>query len=173
MTAFSTGMRRAEVCNLKVEDIDSVRMLIHVRQGKGRRDRDLPLSPTLLETLREYWRWMKPKSYLFPGTVNGSRADKSIWAKMLWAACQEAAQRAGIVKAVGPHLLRHSFATHLVEGGADLSTVQALLSHADLKPTSIYLQLSERHLKAAGTPLDNVQLSSLGQVKRSRRLRKK
>jgi site-specific recombinase XerD len=173
MTAYSTGMRRAEVCNLKVEDIDSVRMLIHVRQGKGRRDRDVPLSPTLLETLREYWRWMKPKSYLFPGTVNGSRADKPITAKMLWAACQEAAQRAGIVKAVAPHLLRHSFATHLVEGGADLPTVQALLGHADLKPTSIYLHLSERHLKAAGTPLDNAQLSSPDQVKRSRRLHKK
>jgi integrase/recombinase XerD len=165
-------MRRAEVCNLKVEDIDSKRMLIRVRQGKGRRDRDVPLSPKLLETLREYWRWMKPKVYLFPGTLNGSRADKPITAKMLWAACQEAAQRAGITKRVAPHLLRHSFATHLIEGGADLPTVQALLGHADLKPTSIYLHLSERHLKAAGTPLDHVQLSSLDQVKRSRRLHK-
>jgi integrase/recombinase XerD len=172
MTAYSTGMRRAEVCNLKVEDIDSKRMLIRVRQGKGRRDRDVPLSPKLLETLREYWRWMKPKVYLFPGTLNGSRADKPITAKMLWAACQEAAQRAGITKRVAPHLLRHSFATHLIEGGADLPTVQALLGHADLKPTSIYLHLSERHLKAAGTPLDHVQLSSLDQVKRSRRLHK-
>ena len=88
------------MCQLKVEDIDSERMLIHVRQGKGRRDRDVPLSPKLLETLREYWRWMKPKTYLFPGTVNGSRADKPITAKMLWEACQEAAQRAGITKAV-------------------------------------------------------------------------
>ena len=173
MTAYSTGMRRAEVCNLKVEDIDSRRMLIRVHQGKGRRDRDVPLSPKLLETLREYWRWMKPKTYLFPGTVNGSRADKPITAKMLWAACQEAARRAGITKSVAPHLLRHSFATHLVEGGADLPTVQALLGHADLKPTSIYLHLSERHLKAAGTPLDNVELSSLDQVKRSRRLHKR
>jgi len=173
MTAYSTGMRRAEVCQLKVEDIDSTRMLIHIRQGKGRRDRDVPLSPKLLETLREYWRWMKPKIFLFPGTVNGSRADKPITAKMLWAACREAAQRAGIAKPVSPHLLRHSFATHLLEGGADLPTVQALLGHADLKPTSIYLHLSERHLRAAGTPLDNAELSSLDQVKRSRRLHKK
>jgi integrase/recombinase XerD len=173
MTAYSTGMRRAEACNLKVEDIDSERMLIRIRQGKGRRDRDVPLSPKLLETLREYWRWMKPKTYLFPGTVNGSRADKPITAKMLWAACQEAAQRAGITKPVAPHLLRHSFATHLVEGGADLPTLQALLGHADLKSTSIYLHLSERHLKAAGTPLDNAELSSPDQVKRSRRLHKK
>jgi integrase len=65
MTAYSTGMRRAEICRLKVEDIDSTRMLIRIRQGKGRRDRDVPLSPKLLETLREYWRWMKPKTYLF------------------------------------------------------------------------------------------------------------
>ena len=173
MTAYSTGMRRAEVCCLRVEDIDSERMLIRIRQGKGRRDRDVPLSPKLLETLREYWRWMKPKTYLFPGTVNGSRADKPITAKMLWAACREAAQRAGITKPVHPHLLRHSYATHLLEDGADLPTLQALLGHADLKPTSIYLHLSERHLKAAGTPLDKVNLSSPDRVKRSRRLHKK
>jgi site-specific recombinase XerD len=173
ITLYSTGMRRAELCHLKVEDIDSTRMLIRIRHGKGGRDRDVPLSPKVLETLRAYWRWMKPKTYLFPGTVNGSRADKPITAKVLWEACREAAQRAGITKAVRPHLIRHSFATHLVEGGADLPTVQALLGHADLKPTSIYLHLSERHLKAAGTPLDNMELSSPDQVKRSRKLHKK
>jgi site-specific recombinase XerD len=173
MTVYSTGMRRIEMCRLKVEDVDSERMVIHIRQGKGDRDRDVPLSPKLLETLREYWRWMKPKTYLFPGTVNGSRADKPISPKMLWEACREAAQRAGITKAVRPHLLRHSFATHLLEAGADLPTVQALLGHASLKPTSIYLHVSERHIRAAGTPLDNAQLSSPDQVKRSRRLHKK
>jgi integrase/recombinase XerD len=173
MTVYSTGMRRIEMCRLKVEDVDSERMVIHIREGKGGRDRDVPLSPKLLETLREYWRWMKPKTYLFPGTVNGSRADKPITPKMLWEACREAAQRAGITKAVRPHLLRHSFATHLLEGGADLPTVQALLGHADLKPTSIYLHVSQRHIKAAGTPLDNAQLSSLDQVKRSRKLHKR
>ncbi len=173
MTVYSTGMRRAEMCQLKVKDIDSDRMLIHIRQGKGRRGRDVPLSPKLLETLREYRRWMRPKTYLFPGTINGSRADKPITPKMLWEACREAAQGAGITKPVRPHLLRHSFATHLLEGRADLPTVQALLGHADLKPTSIYLHPSERHLRAAGTPLDNAELSSLDQVKRSRKLRKK
>jgi site-specific recombinase XerD len=172
MTVYSTGMRRAEMCLLKVEDIDSDRMLIHIRQGKGRRDRDVPLSPKLMETLRQYWLWMRPKTYLFPGTVNGSGADKPITPKMLWEACREA-QRAGITKSVRPHLLRHSFATHLLEGGADLPTLQALLGHADLKPTSVYLHLSERHLRAAGTPLDNVELSSPDQVKRSRKLHKK
>jgi integrase/recombinase XerD len=173
ITLYSTGMRRAELCNLKVEDIDSTRMIIHVRQGKRGKDRDVPLSPKVLETLREYWRWMKPKTYLFPGTIKGSRADKPITHKVLWEACREAAQRAGITKAVRPHLLRHSFATHLVEAGADLPTVQALLGHADLKPTSIYLHLSERHIKAAGTPLDNMELSSPDQVKRSRKLHKR
>ena len=173
ITIYSTGMRRAELCNLKVEDIDSTRMIIHIRQGKGGKDRDVPLSPKTLETLREYWRWMRPKTYMFPGTINGSRADKPITPKVLWEACREAAAKAGITKSVRPHLLRHSFATHLVEGGADLPTVQALLGHTDLKPTSIYLHLSEHHIKAAGTPLDNMELSSPDQVKRSRRLHKK
>jgi integrase len=80
MTAYSTGMRRAEICQLKVEDIDSDRMLIHIRQGKGRRDRDVPLSPKLLETLREYWRWMKPKTHLFPGTSSPRRNSRwRVW----------------------------------------------------------------------------------------------
>jgi integrase len=87
MTLYSTGMRRAELCHLKVEDIDSERMLIHIRHGKGKRDRDVPLSPKVLETVREHWRWMKPKTYLFPGTRNGWRADKPITPKIIWEAC--------------------------------------------------------------------------------------
>jgi site-specific recombinase XerD len=173
MTLYSTGIRRAELCHLKVEDIDSERMLIHIRHGKNNRDRDVPLSPKLLETLREYWRWMKPKTYLFPGTLNGWRADKPITPKIIWQACREAAQRAGITKPVRPHLIRHSFATHLVEQGADLPTLQALLGHTTLKPTSIYLHLSRRHLQAAGTPIDQIELSKPDQVKRSRKLHKK
>ena len=173
MTLYSTGMRRAELCHLKVEDIDSDRMIIHIRHGKRNRDRDVPLSPKLLETLREYWRWMRPKTYLFPGTKNGWRADKPITPKVLWEACREAAQAAGITKDVPPHLLRHSFATHLVENGADLPTVQLLLGHCDLKATSIYLHLSERHLKAAGTPIDKADFSEAKQVKRSRKLHKR
>jgi site-specific recombinase XerD len=173
MTLYSTGMRRAELCHLQVADIDSVRMLIHIRHGKRNRDRDVPLSPKLLDTLREYWRWMRPKMYLFPGTKDGWRADKPITPKVLWEACREAAQAAGITKDVRPHLLRHSFATHLLENGADLPTVQLLLGHSDLKATSIYLHLSERHLKAAGTPIDKAQFSEAKQVKRSRRLHKR
>jgi site-specific recombinase XerD len=110
MTLYSTGMRRAELCHLKVEDIDSARMIVHIRHGKRNRDRDVPLSPKLLETLREYWRWMQPKTYLFPGTVHNWRADKPITPKVLWEACREAAHAAGITKDVRPHLLRHTSA---------------------------------------------------------------
>src|SRR6202035_499287 len=100
--------------------VDSDRMLIPIRQGKGRRDRDVPLSPKLLETLREYWRWMKPKTYLFPGTVNGLRADNLISTKMFNHACREAAQRAGITKSVRSRVLRHSLSTHHLIGSSDL-----------------------------------------------------
>src|SRR4051794_7778058 len=93
MTLYSTGMRRAELCHLKVPDIDSTRMIIHIRHGKRNRDRDVPLSPKLLETLREYWRWMQAKTYLFPGTVHKWRGDKPMTPKVLWEACREAARR--------------------------------------------------------------------------------
>src|ERR1035438_4667924 len=94
MMLYATGLRRAELCHLKVCDIDSERMVIHVRQGKGGRDRDVLLTPKLLDTLREYWRWMKPKTYLFPGTVNNWRADVPITEKIIWTAVTEAAKRA-------------------------------------------------------------------------------
>src|SRR6266850_3359354 len=129
MTFYATGMRRAELIRLKIEDIDSQRMIIHIRQGKGNRDRDVPLTPKLLKTLRVYWRWMKPKTYLFPGMVHNWRADKPITPKCVWSAVQDAAKRAGIKKRVSPHTMRHSFATHLLENGADLRTIQMLLGH--------------------------------------------
>ena len=107
MTLYSTGIRCSELCHLKVSDIDSERMVIRVHKGKGGRDRDVLLSPKLLDTLREYWRWMKPKTYLFPGTVNNWRADVPITPKVVWKAVNEAGKRAGINKRVAPHLLRH------------------------------------------------------------------
>jgi site-specific recombinase XerD len=110
MTLYATGLRRAELCHLKVTDIDSERMVIHVHQGKGGRDRDVLLSPKLLDTLREYWRWMKPKTYLFPGTVNNWRADVPITEKIVWDAVAHAAKQAGIKKHVSPHTLRHAWA---------------------------------------------------------------
>ena len=173
MTLYATGLRRAELCRLKVSDIDSERMVIHVRQGKGGRDRDVLLTPKLLETLREYWRWMKPKTYLFPGTVKNWRADVPVTTKIVWVAVTEAARRAGIAKHVSPHTLRHSFATHMLEAGADLRTIQVLLGHAKLADTTVYLHLSRRHLQAVPSPLEAIEVSSPDEVKRSRRLMKR
>ena len=107
MVLYSTGMRNCELRHLQVQDIDSKSMLIHIQRGKGGRDRYVPLSPKLLETLREYWRWMKPKTWLFPGTIHNWRADKPLTPKVVWDACQFAARRAGIKKRVYAHLLRH------------------------------------------------------------------
>lgn len=172
-TLYGTGLRRAELCRLKVSDIDSRRMIVHVHQGKGNRDRDLPLTPKLLETLREYWRWMKPKTYLFPSGLKSRRADHPITDKAIWQAVRGAAKRAGIDKPVTPHTLRHSWATHLLESGTDLRTIQVLLGHSDLEHTTVYLHLSQRHLQAITNPLETLPVSSLDSVARSRRILKK
>jgi len=158
---YATGMRRQELVRLQIGDIDSDRMLIRVRQGKGRKDRDVMLSPRLLQELRNYWRAAnpKPKTYLFPGKGPHPSADVPIDSRSIFNAVQQAAQRAGIDKPVHPHTLRHCFATHLLESGADLRTIQVLLGHADLKTTSRYLHLSERHLKATSSPLDSLMLA--------------
>ena len=162
MVLYSTGMRNFELRQLQVKDIDSQSMLIHIQRGKGGRDRYVPLSPKLLETLREYWRWMRPKTWLFPGTVHNWRADKPITPKVVWDACQFAAQRAGIEKRVYAQLPRHCFATHLLEAGADLRTIQMLLGHHDLEETTVYLHLSHRHLSATVSPLDALALTGTG-----------
>jgi integrase/recombinase XerD len=154
-TLYATGVRRAELTHLKISDIDSQRMVIHVQGGKGRKDRDVMLSPKLLEELRGHWRRFKrkPSTWLFPGNRRHT-SDTPIDTKVVWYACQQAAQRAGIQKNVHPHTLRHCFATHLLEAGADLRTIQMLLGHRDLEETTIYLHLSERHLSATASPLD-------------------
>jgi site-specific recombinase XerD len=173
MTLYSTAMRRAELCRLKVRDIDSQRMMIRIDQGKGSRDREVPLSPKLLETLRIYWRWMKPTTYLFPGTVKRVRVDVPISANSVWLACRQAAQAAGISKRISPHSLRHSCASHLLEAGADLRTIEFLLGHSRLEHTLVYLHLSIKHLQAIPNPLDQLQISNPDTVKRSRSLKKK
>src|SRR5689334_16004553 len=159
MTLYATGVRRAELTHLKVSDIDSKRMVIHIQGGKGRKDRDVMLSPKLLEALREHWRGLprKPSAWLFPGN-RWHTGDTPITTKVVWNACEEAAQRAGLQKRVHPHTLRHCFATHLLEDGADLRTIQILLGHNDLKETARYLHLSQRHLHAAASPLDSLPL---------------
>ena len=173
MTLYSTGMREAELCHLKVSDIDKERMVIHIRQGKGKRDRDVGLSETLLETLREYWRWMKPKTYLFPGTVNNWRADVPITGKVVWRACRQAAERAALPKRVYPHLLRHCYATHWLESGGDLVGLQKLLGHAKLEDTVKYLHLSRLHLQSVANPLDSLTVNRTAQEMERSRLKKK
>src|SRR5215472_2913706 len=107
MTLYGTGMRRSELAHLKVSDIDSQRMIIRVIKGKRGKDRDLPLSPALLETLREYWRWRKPKLYLFPSRHPQREPEQPISDKMVWIACQDAARQAGLSKRITPHTLRY------------------------------------------------------------------
>jgi integrase/recombinase XerD len=170
MILYGTGMRRAEVAHLKVSHIDSARMMIHVECGKGGRSRDIPLSPTLLETLREYWRLKKPQDYLFPGRDN---KDQPISDKSIWYACKEAVRYAGITKHVTPHTLRHSFATHLLEDGTDLRKIQLLLGHGDLKTTARYLHLSESHLRAVVNPLDSLKIQGVHETNREYHRRKK
>src|SRR6516164_2193622 len=161
MTLYGTGLRREELCRLKVSDIDSQRMVVQVRQGKGNKDRDVTLSPRLLEVLRAYWKWRKPKTYLFPSLYR-KRPEQPIDSKTVWHAVREAARRAGIKKKVSPHLLRHSWATHLLERGTDLKTIQVLLGHVDLESTTIYLHLSQRHLQTIHNPVDVLPVLGLG-----------
>ena len=144
-TTYATALRRSEVCQLKVEDLDSERMMIRVRLGKGQRDRDLPMDRNLLATLRAYWRWQRPPTYLFPGGRYHS-GDEPITSKVVWRAVREAATRAGLTKPVSPHTLRHSRATHWYEAGVDLPTIQRLLAHTHLETTSIYIHLANPHL---------------------------
>jgi site-specific recombinase XerD len=164
MTMYGTGARRSEVAHLKVGDIDSGRMVIHIHGGKGNRDRDVMLSQKLLGALREYWRGLrrKPNEWLFPGN-RWHTGNQPITTKVLWTACEHAAQRAGLThRRIYPHLLRHCFATHLLEAGADLRTIQILLGHHDLEETTLYLHLSSRHLSATASPLDALTLGQPG-----------
>ena len=161
MTLYATGVRRAELTRLKVTDIDSRRMVIHVQGGKGRKDRDVMLSPKLLDEFRQHWRRLerKPSVWLFPGNRHHS-SDQPISTKVVWHACRNATQRAGIKKQVHPHTIRHCFATHLLEQGTDLRSIQMLLGHNDLEQTTLYLHISERHLNATASPLDSLLLKS-------------
>ena len=165
MVLYGTGMRRAEIARLKIADIDSQRMILHVVNGKGGKDRDLPLSPALLETLRAYWGWLKPRTYLFPSRMHGD-IEQPITDKTVWQACTRAARKAGIRKPVSPHLVRHSWATHLLEAGTDLRTIQLLLGHEDLEVTARYLHLSAQHLHQVANPIEELKLASVEQSSR-------
>src|ERR1700680_572322 len=164
MTLYATGVRNAELTRLKISDVDSQRMVIHIQGGKARQDRDVMLSPILLDELRAHWRRLRKKSsvWLFPRNRWPS-GQTPIATKPPRPACRHAARRAGIKKKVYPHVLRHCFATHMLEAGADLHTIQILLGHRDLKETAIYLHLSQRHLHATASPLDSLVLKGRSQ----------
>ena len=158
MTLYATGARCSELTHLKISDIDSQRMVVHIRGGKGRKDRDLMLSPKLLTALRTHWRFYHRKSstWLFPSNY---RKDRPIDIKTVWHACHKSAKRAGLQKHVHPHTLRHCFATHLYEAGTDLRAIQVLLGHEHLKDTLIYVHLAIQRLQATASPLDSLALN--------------
>jgi site-specific recombinase XerD len=150
MTLYAAGLRLSEAANLQISDIDSHRMQIRVACGKGRKERLVPLSPRLLQELRAYWIKYKPSQYLFPGkTPDRPYADTSIQK-----AIKQSARKAGIKKRVHPHVLRHSFATGLLEAGVDLLTISRLLGHASFVTTMIYLHCRREHLGSTPSPLD-------------------
>ena len=151
MTLYGSGLRVSEVAALRPGDIDSARMLIHVRLGKGAKDRMTKLSPHLLEVLREYWRTTQPRTWLFPQAGN---PDLPMNTSSVCRMVHRMARRAAIGKAVTPHTLRHSYATHLLDAGTDLRTIQVLLGHRNLKTTAIYLHVSQAKIAAAASPLD-------------------
>ena len=140
--AYSCGPRLQELLGLQVADIDSPRMVLHIRRGKGQKDRMVPLSPRLLEVLRAYWRACRPRTFLFPGTASDTPVTDGTVQRL----CHRTATRAGLTKRITPHTLRHSFATHLLEAGVDLLSVQALLGHSHFNTTAKYLHVSMRRL---------------------------
>jgi site-specific recombinase XerD len=150
MTLYSAGLRFSEAANLKIADIDSHRMQIRVACGKGKKERLVPLSPRLLKELRIYWREYKPTGYLFPGKT----ADKTYADTSIQKAIKVAAKKAGIKRRVYPHVLRHSYATGLLEAGVDLLTISKLLGHASFVTTMIYLHCRREHLHSTPSPLD-------------------
>ena len=149
-TMYAAGPRVSEVSRLKVPDIDSGRGVIWIRGGKGHKDRQTLLPPKLLELLRVYYRWKRPQDWLFPGEKPG----QPITSKSIYLACRQAAQDAGISKAVHPHSLRHAFATHLLEAGVDLRTIQILLGHSKLETIARYLHVADTAVRSTISPLE-------------------
>jgi integrase/recombinase XerD len=158
MTAYAAGLRVSEVTRLRVADIDSSRMVIRVCQGKGQKDRYVMLSPRLLEILRAYWKAVRPRDYLFPGT----QLDRPITTRTAQEACRRACVHAGLDKHVTVHTLRHSFATHLLEAGTDLRTIQVLLGHRSFSTTARYVHVATASLSSTRSPLDRLDLSPRG-----------
>jgi integrase/recombinase XerD len=150
MTAYDAGLRLSELLNLRIEDIDSERMAIRIRQGKGKKDRYARLSPGLLGLLREYWRLERPETLLFPGACRRKRYDLATPGQILKILCR----KAGITKRVSMHTLRHSFATHLLEAGTDLRMIQQLLGHSNIQTTCLYTHISVQAMREAPSPME-------------------
>ena len=153
MVAYDAGLRLSEVLNLRIEDIDSQRMVIRICQGKGKKDRYGRLSKGLLKLLREYWRVCRPESFLFPGACLHKRYDVSTPGQILKTLCR----KAGISKCVSMHTLRHSFATHLLEAGTNLRVIQQLLGHSNIQTTCLYTHISIEELREAPSPMELLQ----------------
>jgi integrase/recombinase XerD len=152
MTTYAAGLRLSEVIHLQVRDIDSQRMVIRVRQGKGQKDRYVMLSAKLLAELRRYWQIARPTHWLFPGAsaqqpINQCRVQK---------ACRRAARDAGLTKAVNVRCLRHSFATHLLEAGTNIRIIQTLLGHSSVSTTQVYTRVSAHTVRATVSPFDSL-----------------
>jgi site-specific recombinase XerD len=157
MVTYSGGLRVGEVVKLRPEDLDSDRGLIHIHGGKGKKDRYTVLSPVIVAQLRDYWRLYRPRAWLF----EGQQAGKPYSIRSAERVFEVAAERAGIRKEVSIHVLRHSFATHLLESGTDLRYIQELLGHASSKTTEIYTHVSQRKLGAIRSPIDEMVGSSV------------
>lgn len=149
-TMYAAGLRLAEALHLRVTDVDSARPCLRVAQGKGQQDRYTLLPPTLLETLRAYWRLTRPTTWLFPGR----RPEQPLTETVIQRGCAPAARRAGLAKRVSTHTMRHCFATHLLEAGVDLRTIQQLLGHRHLETTAVYLHVVTPGLAAAAPHTD-------------------
>lgn len=149
-TAYAAGLRLSEATHLRITDLDSQRMVLRVEQGKARKDRYVMLSPRLLEALRSYWKVARPRTWLFPGDL----PDQPITKGAVEAACQKAHRASGITKPITPHSLRHAFATHLLEAGTDVRTIQLLLGHRSLATTSRYLKVATSTVCATASPFD-------------------
>ena len=160
MTAYAAGLRLSEVARLRLEDIDSSRMVIHVRQGKAHKDRDVMLSPRLLAVLREYWKLQRPRPYLFPGR----HPDRPISPRTVQMVCGRALKASGVGKHVHMHTLRHSFATHLLESGTDLRTIQVLLGHHSFSTTAKYLHITTAALRSTRSPFDGLDVPPGGET---------
>jgi integrase/recombinase XerD len=164
MTAYAAGLRVSEVVALRVEDIDSRRMVIRVRQAKGRKDRYVMLSSRLLDLLREYWkaRRRRPELRSSPWLFPGQNPDRPMTSKPVHNACKAVREASGLSKRVTVHTLRHSFATHLLEAGTDIRTIQVLLGHRSIKTTALYTHVSTATLEATHSPLDRLDSPQRG-----------